>query len=398
MNEWIKQRNKLRIPADTVARELCLPVETVISFDSGQGRPSAKQLMILKGFNMIGDKLASKARLPFTFVDLFSGIGGFHQALKELGGQCVAACEIDPAARETYQKNHQIREDLFFEDIYDINPYDVPDHDVLCAGFPCQPFSISGHHKALQDDRSNVLFPLFDIIRASEPSAVILENVKHIKHVSEGRVFKHIIEKLEDLGYNVHPLLLNAQNFGVPQNRERWLFVAVKAAPMEIVAPNSKSKPLKEFLDPHSEEFVFLEEPFTKIVNPKIQKSGLIFCGYRNKSIRKKGVRKGTESLSRVHKQPNRIYSVEGIHPTIPSQESSGRFWIMLENGSVRKLTVGECFRIMGFPEDFVKPVSNGKLYNQIGNSVCVPMIKNIASQILTNLKREADLHESEAA
>lgn len=113
--------------------------------------------------------------------------------------------------------------------------------------------------------------------------------------------------------------------------------------------------------------------------------SGLIFAGYRNKSIRKVGVRPGTEHLSRVHKQPNRIYSVKGVHPTLPSQESSGRFFVLTLDGRVRKLTLNECFRIMGFPDDFKRVSSIAEQYRQIGNSVCVPMIEDVAKEIKNN-------------
>jgi len=114
----------------------------------------------------------------------------------------------------------------------------------------------------------------------------------------------------------------------------------------------------------------------------------LIFAGYRNKKIRKAGVRDGTKHLSRVHKQPNRIYSSEGTHPTLPSQESSGRFFI-LHNGTVRKLTINECYRIMGFPDKFIKSYSQSEQYKQIGNSVCIPMIKNVTAEILNQLLGE---------
>ena len=124
-------------------------------------------------------------------------------------------------------------------------------------------------------------------------------------------------------------------------------------------------------------------EAYTLIENPKQQPgSGLIFAGYRNKSIRKVGVRPGTEHLSRVHKQPNRIYSAFGIHPTLPSQETSGRYFILTEDGRVRKLTLDECWRIMGFPETYKKISAVGEQYKQLGNSVCVPMIAAVAHEI----------------
>ncbi len=323
----------------------------------------------------------------FTFVDMFSGIGGFHQALKELGGQCVAACEIDNKARETYLANHTVSLEHFYKDIHNIDINTLPVHDLLCAGFPCQPFSISGKQKALNDERSDVIDALFRIISIKKPKMVMLENVKHIKHINGGKAFDHIVKSLEELGYKVSYELLNSKHFGVAQNRERWIFIGVLGA-KKYIFDVSKHKPvlLKDVIDKKG-NFSYLDEPYTLIDNPKRQPSGLIFCGYRNKKIREKGVREGTEHLSRVHKQPNRIYSIDGIHPTIPSQESSGRFWILLNNGKVRKLTVTECFRIMGFKDDFVKSVSDGNLYKQIGNSVCVRMVKSISQSLLKHME-----------
>lgn len=335
---------------------------------------------------VLGGGIAKQNRFNFTFIDLFSGIGGFHQALKELGGRCVVACEIDTHARTTYLANHQVPEGKFFRDINDMDMDSVPDHDLLCAGFPCQPFSISGKQNALEDERSSVIINLFKIIENKKPPMVMLENVKHIKHVSQGRVFQYIVESLKALGYQVSKELLNSKHFGVAQNRERWIFIGVLSQ-KPFVFRYKKSEPvlLKDIIQKQG-NFTFLEEPFTLIDNPKKQPSGLIFVGYRNKKIRVSGVREGTLHLSRVHKQPNRIYSINGIHPTIPSQESSGRFWILLDNGKVRKMTVQECFRIMGFDDSFKKPVSEGNLYKQIGNSVCLPMIKVTAQDLLLQM------------
>jgi len=322
----------------------------------------------------------------FTFIDLFAGIGGFHQALKELGGECVAACENNDNARKTYLSNHEVPAEHFYEDINDLDVCNLPDHDFLCAGFPCQPFSISGKQRALNDKRSNVIESLFNIIKVKKPKIVMLENVKHIKHINKGEVFNYVIESLEKLGYKVSFELLNARNFGVAQNRERWLFIGVlNKEKYNFKYEKTETVLLKDVIDKIG-NFSYLNEPFTLIDEPKKQPSGLMFCGYRNKKIRINGVREGTEHLSRVHKQPNRIYSIDGVHPTIPSQESSGRFWILLEDGRVRKLTVAECFRIMGFNDGFVKPVSDGNLYKQIGNSVCVPMVKIISKSLLKHM------------
>lgn len=323
----------------------------------------------------------------FTFVDLFAGIGGFHEALKNLGGICVAACEIDENARQTYLANHHVPENRFFGDIHEVNPESVPTHDILCAGFPCQPFSISGKQNAFNDKRSRVVEPLFNIIKIKKPSVVILENVKHLKHVNKGEVFNYILSKLESLGYFVSAKLLNARDFGVPQNRERWIIVCTKDKKFEFQTPESNNTIIRDILEENA-DFKYLDEPYTLIDNPRKQEaSGLLFCGYRNKGLRKAGVREGTEHLSRVHKQPNRIYSIDGTHPTIPSQESSGRFWIKLDDNRVRKLTILECFRLMGFPDELKKPVILGHLYKQIGNSVCVPMIAEVTKWILKDLE-----------
>ncbi len=136
--------------------------------------------------------------------------------------------------------------------------------------------------------------------------------------------------------------MLNASDFGVPQNRERIIIIAHKNKEFDFTQLRIKAKPiLKDFLDKEA-HFDYLNETYTILTEYRVQESGLIFIGHRNKSIRKAGVRPGTEHLSRVHKQPNRIYSSEGIHPALPSQERSGRFWIY-DEGKVRKLTINEC-------------------------------------------------------
>ncbi|WP_329626342.1 DNA cytosine methyltransferase [Planktothrix agardhii] len=179
--------------------------------------------------------------------------------------------------------------------------------------------------------------------------------------------------------------LLNAKDFGLPQNRERVIIVACKDkkfyfSKLQRVYPIPK---LRDFLD-HKGKFEYLNpEEYTLIEGYKQQLSGLIFVGYRNKNIWKKGIRPNTEHLSRVHHQPNRIYSIDGVHPTIPSQETSGRFFIYIpEENRVRKLTIQECYRIMGFPEPFKLHPNLGECYKQIGNSVCIPLFQELAIQI----------------
>ena len=269
-------------------------------------------------------------------------------------------------------------------DIKEIDGASILDHEILCAGFPCQPLSISGKQKGFEDTRGTLFFEICRIINRKKPTVVFLENVKHLVHHDHGKTLEIILSKLEELGYAVSWHILNGSDFGVPQNRERIIIIGSLRKNFNFDAIKTQPRGrLIDYLDEDG-EFEYLDsEAYTLIENPKQQPgSGLIFAGYRNKSIRKVGVRPGTEHLSRVHKQPNRIYSAFGIHPTLPSQETSGRYFILTEDGRVRKLTLNECWRIMGFPETYKKISAVGEQYKQLGNSVCVPMIAAVAHEI----------------
>lgn len=318
----------------------------------------------------------------FTFVDLFAGIGGFRIPLQELGGNCVFSSEFNYHAQRAYELNFG---EVPFGDITKLNIDIVPKHDILCAGFPCQPFSISGKMKGFEDTRGTLIYHVFKIIEKHQPKVVFLENVKHLVYHDKKRTLGVILKHLEEMGYVVSKKVLNASDFGVPQNRERIIIIGHKEKKFDFEKIKKSTKPLlKDFLDEEN-DFEYLNEPYTILDEQKKQISGLIFAGYRNKTIRKAGVRPGTEHLSRVHKQPNRIYSTEGVHPALPSQESSGRFWIWHER-KVRKLTIQECYRIMGFPDKFELLNNKSELYKQIGNSVAIPMIKAVSKQIKIQL------------
>jgi len=314
----------------------------------------------------------------FTFIDLFAGIGGFRMALQNLGGQCVFSSEWDKAAQATYEANFG---EIPFGDITQKEIKEmIPDgFDVLCAGFPCQPFSISGKMGGFNDARGTLFFDICEIIKMRNPKIVFLENVKHLIHHNQGNTLKVILQKLEELGYVVQSKLLNASRFGVAQNRERIIIMGTKKQPYNFeMLHTTPMICLNDVLDKEGDFEYLTPSEYTLIPSPKRQDSGLIFSGYRNKSIRKAGVREGTEHLSRVHKQPNRIYSVNGIHPTLPSQESSGRFFILTNEQRVRKLTISECYKLMGFPSKFKLSQTTSAQYVQAGNSVCIPMIQAI--------------------
>jgi len=316
------------------------------------------------------------------FIDLFAGIGGFHTAFSNLGAKCVFASDIDEECRKTYRINYKME---VHGDIAQINENEIPYHNILCAGFPCQPFSICGKQKGFCDERGNLFFEILRIIKHKSPKVIFLENVRHLKDHDKGNTLKVIISELEKEGYKISWKILNAKDFGTAQNRERIIIIGNKNKKFDFSKlEHQKHLYIKDILDSKG-NFEYLDPSEYTIIEKSLwkkQRSGLIFCGYRNKDIRKVGVRPNTEHLSRVHKQPNRIYHINGTHPTIPSQETSGRFWIY-DDKTVRKLTINECFKLMGFPESFTKVSTNGKLYNQIGNSVSIPMIEAVGKEIL---------------
>ena len=318
--------------------------------------------------------------MEYKFIDLFAGIGGFRMGFESQGFKCVFSSEIDEHAKEVYKLNFG---DIPFGDITKLDENQVPNHDILLAGFPCQPFSIAGEKKGFCDTRGTMFFEIERIIRAKKPRVVVLENVKHFKNHDKGRTLKTVLFSLENLGYTVSWEVLNAKDFGVAQNRERTIIVASNNGIKFDFSSLYKQEPvfIKDILEENG-DFEYLDKSeYTIIDNPKVQKSGLIFIGYRNKKIRTKGVRENTIHLSRVHKQPNRIYDSNGTHPTLSSQESSGRYFIY-HNGRVRKLTLKECFNLMGFPDDFKLIGSKAKLYNRIGNSIVVPLVQEIAKEV----------------
>jgi DNA (cytosine-5)-methyltransferase 1 len=317
----------------------------------------------------------------FRYIDLFCGMGGFRSALDPLGGRCVYSSEINPDCRETYRRNFGDDPD---GDITKVDENTVPDHDLLCGGFPCQSFSIAGLKMGFKDPRGTLFFDMLRITKAKRPKALLLENVKHFSKHDKGSTIETVRRSLEGEGYHFSWKILNAKDFGVPQNRERTIMVASLEREFDFskvkttrttprVADVLEDEPLRA-LDP--EDYTILpKEQWRK------QSSGLLFVGYRNREGRKAGVRENTRHLSRAHKQPNRIYHAEGTHPTIPSQESAGRFWVY-DGSGVRRMSARECLRIQGFPNSHLIPDRESKAYRQIGNSVPPPMVGAVAEEM----------------
>ena len=314
------------------------------------------------------------------FIDLFAGIGGFRIALENLGFKCVFSAETNKHACLVYKTNFNTDP---YCDITKLNAFDIPDFDILCAGFPCQSFSIAGFKKGFQDTRGTLFFEIERILREKKPQYFLLENVANLKNHDNGKTLHIILNNLQRIGYNIDFIIENAINFGLPQNRERIIIIGNLKHKIQINnIERNTMKSMSNFLD-NNTDFDYLKiDKYTILKTTKQQlKSGLIFCGYLNKNPRKNGIRKNTEHLSRFHKQPNRIYDHAGTHPTISSQEKSGRYWINTPHG-VRKTSINELFRLMGFPESFIKIGSQSELRERIGNSVAVPMIETISRQI----------------
>lgn len=317
------------------------------------------------------------------FIDLFAGIGGFRLGFERAGFKCVYSCEIDEKAATVYEKNFG---DNPLGDITKIKGPELPEFEILLAGFSCQPFSIAGERKGFSDkERGTLFFDILRIVQAKKPKVIVLENVKNLLSIDSGESFKLIKRSLEKEDYIVTYKVLNAKDFGVAQNRERLIIVATLRG-VGSFNFNQLNKmdtiKLKDILKKDGEMEYLSTHEYTIIESPKVQKTGIIFSGYlKDKNLRSRGVDQSKVHLSRVHKQFNRIYSEDGIMCTLMAQESSGRYWVQTTKG-VRKLTRDECKLLMGFPEEFIIEGNQKDYYRFIGNSIVVPMVEEIAKVI----------------
>ena len=314
----------------------------------------------------------------FLYIDLFAGMGGFRRALDAVGGRCVYSSEINPACCETYKNNFGDQPD---GDITKVDESSIPDHHLLAGGFPCQSFSIAGKKMGFADPRGTLFFDILRIADTKRPKALLLENVKNLSIHDSGRTLTTIKKSLEQIGYHFSWEVLNAKDFGVPQNRERTIMVASLATKFDINPLKNLKVPQKNIRDILAKKPAQILDPSEYTLIPermwKKQKSGLLFVGYRNKPSRTTGTRPSTEHLSRFHKQPNRVYHADGTHPTIPSQEPSGRFWVY-DGQVVRRLSHLECLALQGFPPTHLMPSRTSEAYRQIGNSVPPPLIEAV--------------------
>lgn len=316
--------------------------------------------------------------MSFTFIDLFCGIGGFRQAMESVGGTCLFSCDKNKAARLTYQSNYG---DMPEGNITKIQAEDIPAFNILCAGFPCQPFSIAGKQRGFADERGTMFFEIARIIKYHKPEVVFLENVANLEKHDNGNTLKVIIRTLKRAGYDVQYKVLNSKDYGVAQIRKRIYIVCFRKdlkAKFSFPEPFESNLAVEDFLETEVDGHYYIDRP--DIVFYKEDSTVRVRDTYRIGYIGNIG-------------QGRRIYSIKGLTPTfvVSSRGPAGGTESYYINGRVRRLTPDECKRIMGFPEDFIFPVKEERAYEQLGNSVAVPVLKAIARQIIsTNIFEEA--------
>ncbi len=323
----------------------------------------------------------------FKFIDLFAGIGGFRMALQNLGGQCVFSSEWDKDAKITYRAN-------FGETPYgDITKettksYIPDDFDILCAGFPCQAFSIAGRRGGFEDTRGTLFFDVAEIIRRKQPRAIFLENVKGLRSHDRGKTLTTILNVLRnDLGYYVpEPEIVNAKDFGVPQNRERIFIIGFH--------PDTGVTNF-EYPKPSNEEVSFADIKEENVPPTKYYLSTVYLETLRKHKERhaQKGNGFGYEVIDDdnianaivcggMGRERNLVLDCR-ITDFTPTTNIKGE----VNREGIRKMTPREWARLQGYPDDFIIPVSDSAAYNQFGNSVAVPAIQAVAQEIIKALR-----------
>lgn len=305
------------------------------------------------------------------FIDLFCGIGGFRVAMDEachesdLIPECVFSSDIDPYCQDSYENNFDHRP---AGDITEIDPNDIPDHDILYAGFPCQPFSIIGQMKGFDDTRGTLFFYIANIIREKKPKAFVLENVKQLVGHNGGQTLKVILKTLQDLGYHVQYAVLNALDYGLPQKRERVIIVGHQE-PILFSFPS----PIRPF------------KPLSQIIEKNVDKKYYASEYIRNK---RKEAHKSAYKLSIWHENKSgNICS----YPYSCALRAGASYNYLLVNGE-RRLTPREMFRLQGFPDSYKIINNDAQARKQAGNAVPVNLVKAVILKLLPYVATSLDM------
>ncbi|NMH89774.1 DNA (cytosine-5-)-methyltransferase [Flavivirga algicola] len=324
----------------------------------------------------------------FKFIDLFAGIGGIRLGFQNNGGKCVFTSEWDTYAKKTYEANFG---EVPFGDITQISEKEIPDHDILLGGFPCQPFSIAGvskknslgrAHGFLDETQGTLFFDIARIIKHKKPKAFMLENVKNLVSHDKKKTFKVIIKTLEKLGYNVHFKVLNGK-FYVPQNRERIIIVGFKKTVF-------KGKETFQFPDPQESNFAIKD-----ILEPKVDDKYTLsdkLWNYLQEHARKHKAKGNGFGFG--------LTDINGISRTISARyyKDGSEILIPQKGKNPRRLTPRECARLQGFPDKFIIPVSNNQAYKQFGNSVVTLLIQAVGKNIVKELLKINESNQSKIA
>lgn len=323
----------------------------------------------------------------FKFIDLFAGIGGIRLAYQNNGGKCVFSSEWDKYSKQTYEANFG---EVPFGDITEISEKDIPDHDILLGGFPCQPFSIAGvskkkslgrQHGFLDKTQGTLFFDIARIIKHKTPKVFMLENVKNLVSHDKKQTFKVITETLTELGYSIHYKILDGQNY-VPQHRERIVIVGFRKSVF-------KEKETFEFQEPTNKSFA-IRDILENKVDPKYTLSDKLWNylqEYKKKHKAKgNGFGFGLTDLNGISRTMSARYYKDGAEILIPQ---TGK--------NPRRLTPRECARLQGFPDNFIIPVSDNQAYKQFGNSVVSPLFQAVAKNIVKELtKKDEHIRKSD--
>jgi len=314
----------------------------------------------------------------YKFIDLFAGIGGFHYALTSLGAECVFASEWDKHASEAYKKNCGIEPN---GDITLINENEIPKHDILCGGFPCQAFSISGKRKGFDDTRGTLFFDIARIVNHHKPKVLFLENVKNLAKHDEGRTLTTIISTLEELEYKVFNKVFNASNFGLPQNRERVYIVAfrknINSKDFKFPTPTNEQVCLENILEDNPKSVKIIKRNDIEIYKTYNAQNSLFGeVELLNKPIQIGKVNKGG--------QGERIYHPLGHAITLSAYGGGvgSKTGLYLVKDKIRKLSPRECARVQGFPDEFILNKIDSQAYKQFGNSVSINVLQKIVLEI----------------
>ncbi|WP_404801349.1 DNA cytosine methyltransferase [Aliarcobacter skirrowii] len=298
-------------------------------------------------------------------MDLFAGIGGIRLGFQEAFGkniEFVFSSEIDKYAKQTYYANFG---EVPYGDITKIDEKDIPPHDIILAGFPCQAFSIAGKRLGFEDTRGTLFFDVARIATYHKPKLIFLENVKGFLNHDKGNTFKVVKQTLEDLGYKVYSKVLNAKDFGVPQNRER-IYIVAFLDNVDFDFPNNLNKNVSihdMFEIKIDDKYYYNNKPLFEKIKDDVANKDSIYQ-WRRKYVRE---------------------NKSGVCPTLTANMGTGghNVPIIKDNRGIRKLTPKECLNFQGFPRNFKLPnLADGQLYKQAGNSVVVEVIKEIAKSI----------------